>query len=74
MTTLERDKLKLLEEIIQPALLERVRIAEAVRDDARAASQRYLDEKRALQADLDHLRSNPRVYDPVSMPKGPDEL
>ena len=32
-------------------LRERLRIAEAVRDDARAASQRYLDEKRAAQGD-----------------------
>lgn len=30
-------------------LREKLRIAEAVRDDARAASQRYLDEKRELQ-------------------------
>jgi len=38
-------------------LNEKVRIAESVRDDARSASQRYLDEKRALAAELNELRS-----------------
>ena len=33
-------------------LREKLRIAEAVRDDARAASQRYLDEKRELERKL----------------------
>jgi hypothetical protein len=35
-------------------LRDKLRIAEAVRDDARAASQRYLDEKRELERSLSH--------------------
>ena len=35
-------------------LNERLRIAESVRDDARSASQRYLDEMRAMKAALEN--------------------
>lgn len=40
----------------QTALRDRIRIAEAVRDDARRAGQRYLEEKRAAEAELKALR------------------
>jgi len=39
-------------------LREKLRVAEAVRDDARAASQRYLDEKRGLRAQLEELQAH----------------
>lgn len=38
-------------------LRERVRIADSVRDDARRVSQKYLDEKRELQAELTKVRN-----------------
>lgn len=43
------------------ALQDKLRIAEAVRDDARAASQRYLDEKREVQALLANEQEKTRV-------------
>jgi len=39
-------------------LNERLRVAEAVRDDARRASQRYLDEKREFQAEVIRMRGS----------------
>ncbi len=38
-------------------LRDQIRVAEAVRDDARRAGQRYLEEKRAAEAELAALRA-----------------